>query len=235
MWNKLIVSFYFFRCFLPLLIITTEWTGVQSSAILMYHKVQTEAYWYISIMMQLLFNMGMQVIFSHRMPISLCTQCNTVWLGALLKLICWIRSLEHTHCGKVTICRPTCIVNKANDLFSFLFTLPDTPELPQQGGMILPDGTDLRQVTVLSKAEWDRIERELNRRQIEEERVRRIRKEHEEQKQKSRELVKSWGNTLHVRLIFMCLCQIGEGVNKLGTCIVSYTCISLPLSLASRM
>ena len=113
----------------------------------------------------------------------------------------------------------------------FFFNLPDTPELPQQGGMILPDGTDLRQVTVLSKAEWDRIERELNRRQIEEERVRRIRKEHEEQKQKSRELVKSWGNTLHVRLIFMYLCQKGEGVNKLGTCIVSYIGISLPLLL----
>ena len=83
--------------------------------------------------------------------------------------------------------------NKTNDTH---FTLPVTPELPQQGGMILPDGTDLRQVTVLSKGEWDRIERELNRRQIEEERVRRIRKQHEEQKQKSRELVKSWGLSL---------------------------------------
>ncbi|XP_076439715.1 cilia- and flagella- associated protein 210-like [Babylonia areolata] len=73
-----------------------------------------------------------------------------------------------------------------------------TPEMPQPGagGMILPDGTDLRHVTVLSKGEWDRIERELNRRQIEEERVKRIRAEQEEQKQKAKEIVKSWGNTL---------------------------------------
>ena len=85
-------------------------------------------------------------------------------------------------------------------------TLQGTPELPQQGGMLLPDGTDLRQVKVLSKSEWDRIERELNRRQIEEERVRHIRKEHEEQKQKSKELVKSWGNTLAVR-ICVCACM----------------------------
>ncbi|KAK7110491.1 cilia- and flagella- associated protein 210-like [Littorina saxatilis] len=72
----------------------------------------------------------------------------------------------------------------------------NTPELPQPHGMLLPDGTDLRQVTVLSKSEWDRIERELNRRQIEEERIQRIRKEQEIQKEKSKELVKSWGNTL---------------------------------------
>ncbi|KAL8621417.1 hypothetical protein ACOMHN_048217 [Nucella lapillus] len=70
------------------------------------------------------------------------------------------------------------------------------PEMPQPGGMILPDGTDLRQVTVLSKAEWDRIERELNRRQIEEERVKRIRADQEDQKQRARQIVKTWGNTL---------------------------------------
>lgn len=74
-------------------------------------------------------------------------------------------------------------------------SLPELPP-PHPGGMILPDGTDLRQVTVLSKVEWDRIEQELNRRHIEEERVRRIRLEHEEQKKRSKELVKGWGNTL---------------------------------------
>ncbi|KAL8587022.1 hypothetical protein ACOMHN_023412 [Nucella lapillus] len=71
-----------------------------------------------------------------------------------------------------------------------------TPEMPQQGGLILPNGTDLRQVTVLPKSEWDRIEKELNRRQIEEERVRRIKADQEEKKQKAKELVKTWGNTL---------------------------------------
>lgn len=73
-----------------------------------------------------------------------------------------------------------------------------TPEVPAkpQGGMILPDGTDLRQVTVLSKAEWERIQRQLNRRQIEEERIRQIKMEQEEQKKKSKELVTTWSNTL---------------------------------------
>nr|KAG5693818.1 hypothetical protein BaRGS_004426 [Batillaria attramentaria] len=36
----------------------------------------------------------------------------------------------------------------------------------------------------------------LNRRQLEEERIRKIKMEHEEQKKKSKELVKTWGNTL---------------------------------------
>jgi len=64
------------------------------------------------------------------------------------------------------------------------------------GGMILPDGTDLRQVTVLSKTDWERIEQELNRKQIQDEMVRKIREEREEQKRKSKEIVKNWGNTI---------------------------------------
>ena len=66
------------------------------------------------------------------------------------------------------------------------------------GGMILPDGTDLRQVTVLSKTDWERIEQELNRKQIQDEMVRKIREEREEQKRKSKEIVKNWGNTIAV-------------------------------------
>ncbi|PVD29918.1 hypothetical protein C0Q70_09177 [Pomacea canaliculata] len=73
-----------------------------------------------------------------------------------------------------------------------------TPELPQApGGMILPDGTDLRQMTVLSKAEWLRIQEELNRRHIEEEQLKRIRNEREEQKKRSKEMVKNWSNTFY--------------------------------------
>lgn len=84
--------------------------------------------------------------------------------------------------------------------FSVYF--PATPELPQApGGMILPDGTDLRQMTVLSKAEWLRIQEELNRRHIEEEQLKRIRNEREEQKKRSKEMVKNWSNTFYVRLI----------------------------------
>lgn len=62
--------------------------------------------------------------------------------------------------------------------------------------MLLPDGTDLRQVTVLSKTDWERIEQELNRKQIQDELVRKIREDREEQKRKSKEIVKNWGNTI---------------------------------------
>uniref|UniRef100_A0A0B6YQ31 Trichohyalin-plectin-homology domain-containing protein n=1 Tax=Arion vulgaris TaxID=1028688 RepID=A0A0B6YQ31_9EUPU len=65
-----------------------------------------------------------------------------------------------------------------------------------QGGMKLSDGTDLRQVTVLSKQDWDRIERELNRRQIQNEMARQMCEEREEQKRKSKEIIKNWSNTI---------------------------------------
>ncbi|RUS71231.1 hypothetical protein EGW08_021012 [Elysia chlorotica] len=64
------------------------------------------------------------------------------------------------------------------------------------GGMMLPDGTDLRQVTVLSKQDWERIECELNRKNIQDEMVRKIREDREEQKRKSKEIIKNWGNTI---------------------------------------
>merc|ERR1712154_519929 len=67
---------------------------------------------------------------------------------------------------------------------------------PARGGMMLPDGTDLRQVTVLSKHDWERIEQELNRKQIQDEMVRKIREDREEQKRKSKDIIKNWGNTI---------------------------------------
>ncbi|KAH9520065.1 hypothetical protein Btru_059855 [Bulinus truncatus] len=65
-----------------------------------------------------------------------------------------------------------------------------------QRGMILSNGTDLRQVTVLTKQDWERIEKELNYKQIQEEMVHKIREEREEQKRKSKELIKNWANTI---------------------------------------
>lgn len=62
--------------------------------------------------------------------------------------------------------------------------------------MMLPDGTDLRQVTVLSKTDWQRIEQELNRKQIQDDLVRKIREDREEQKRKSKDIIKNWGNTI---------------------------------------
>ncbi|XP_005104825.1 coiled-coil domain-containing protein 173 isoform X2 [Aplysia californica] len=70
------------------------------------------------------------------------------------------------------------------------------PKNVGRGTMMLPDGTDLRQVTVLSKADWERIEQELNRKQIQDEMVRKIREDREEQKRKSKEIIKNWGNTI---------------------------------------
>lgn len=87
-----------------------------------------------------------------------------------------------------------------------------TPEMPfpadmqmqgtkmGQSGMILPNGTDIRDVTILSKSEWNRIQQELHKRQIEEERMRRLREEKENRKQMSKEMVQHWGNTIAVSL-----------------------------------
>lgn len=64
--------------------------------------------------------------------------------------------------------------------------------------MQLADGTDLRQVTVLGRGDWDRIQTQLNRRQIEEARIQKLKAEREQMKLKSKELVKNWGNTIVV-------------------------------------
>lgn len=74
-----------------------------------------------------------------------------------------------------------------------------SPELPPQDagpGYHLADGNDLRQVTILSKTDWDRIQQQLNRKQIEEARLRKVREEREERKNKSKEVVQHWGNTI---------------------------------------
>lgn len=63
-------------------------------------------------------------------------------------------------------------------------------------GMHLPDGTDLRQVTVLSKADWERIQQQLHRKQMEAERMQKIHEEREAIKNRSKEMVKDWGNTI---------------------------------------
>ena len=65
---------------------------------------------------------------------------------------------------------------------------------------MLPDGTNLRKVTVLPKAEWERIEYELNHHQIEIEHIQRIQNELKERKKRSQELVRTWSNTLAVSL-----------------------------------
>lgn len=68
----------------------------------------------------------------------------------------------------------------------------------EQPGMRVGEGVDLRQVTVLSKADWERIQNQLHRKQIEEERIRRKQAEIDEKKMKSKEMVDTWGNTIIV-------------------------------------
>lgn len=92
--------------------------------------------------------------------------------------------------------------------------MPFPPEMQMQGtkmgqgGMILPNGTDIRDVTILSKTEWNRIQQELHKRQIQEERMRRMREEKENRKQMSKEMVQHWGNTIAVSFFFSLNIQV---------------------------
>jgi len=52
----------------------------------------------------------------------------------------------------------------------------------------------------LSKSDWDRIQQQLYRKQIEEERLRKVREERDERKNKSKEVVQHWGNTIAVSI-----------------------------------
>ena len=80
----------------------------------------------------------------------------------------------------------------------FVSKFSGTPEVPPQGGGQPQMGVDVRQVTILSKGDWDRIQQQLHRKQIEEDRLRRIKEERENRKNQSKELVKNWGNTIAV-------------------------------------
>ena len=57
---------------------------------------------------------------------------------------------------------------------------------------------DLRQVTVLTKSEWLRIQDELNRVNRDEERVREAAKQREALHLESKEVVKLWSNSIAV-------------------------------------
>ena len=86
-----------------------------------------------------------------------------------------------------------------------LYLLGNTPEMPplQMTGQGLggPNAADLRQVTVLSKGDWDRIQYQLNKRIIEQERIKKIREEKDRMHQLSKEKVKDWSNTIAVGFV----------------------------------
>lgn len=62
---------------------------------------------------------------------------------------------------------------------------------------------DLRQVTVLSKAEWQRIQHELDQHTLGKEGIKEEAKEREVLHQQSAEVVKQWSNTIAVRVVFI--------------------------------
>ena len=66
--------------------------------------------------------------------------------------------------------------------------------------MTLPDGSDLRQVTILSKGDWNRIQAQLDSSAREAERIRAEQEEKELLKQRSDNLVKNWSNTIAVSI-----------------------------------
>lgn len=70
-------------------------------------------------------------------------------------------------------------------------------------GVVLPDGTDLRQVTILSKKDWDRLNYQINKRKIEEDELRRHKEDREELRFRSNEKVKLWTNTIDVSLFIL--------------------------------
>ncbi len=80
--------------------------------------------------------------------------------------------------------------------------LPALPKSAQakggKGGMVLPNGTDLRQVMVLSKDDWQRIQYQLNKRNIEAERQKKAQEERDRMHELSKERVKNWTNTVVV-------------------------------------
>ena len=69
----------------------------------------------------------------------------------------------------------------------------------------MPGLKDIRQTTILSKNDWDRIQAQLNKRAREEEQIRLAREEKERLREMSKEQIKSWTNTIAVSfLLYTC-------------------------------
>ncbi|XP_077978349.1 cilia- and flagella- associated protein 210-like [Glandiceps talaboti] len=72
--------------------------------------------------------------------------------------------------------------------------LQDVNQVPS--GMTLTDGTDLRQVTVLSQKDWGRIQDQLSRKSREAQRLQAEREEKLALHARSKDVVKNWSNTI---------------------------------------
>lgn len=73
-------------------------------------------------------------------------------------------------------------------------------------GLFLPVGVDLHQITILPKAEWQRIQDSLAARARETARILAEKKARKDLHLKSQALVKNWTHTIAVRRICECQC-----------------------------
>jgi len=72
----------------------------------------------------------------------------------------------------------------------------EKPVSATQINLQMPDANTLKDTLVMSGKEWDRINQQLYRRQLEQEKIKAIREEKEARKQLSKDMVKDWPNTL---------------------------------------
>ena len=80
--------------------------------------------------------------------------------------------------------------------YPVVFAALSAPQLNLQ----MPDASTLKDTLVMSGKEWDRINQQLYRRQLEQEKIKAIREEKEARKQLSKDMVKDWPNTLEVNV-----------------------------------
>lgn len=88
-------------------------------------------------------------------------------------------------------------------------------------GCFLPNGVDLRQVIILPKAEWERMQDNLGSISREAARILAEKKEREEMHRRSKAAVKDWPNTIMVNTRH--ICKLGDACrqkhNNISRCI----------------
>lgn len=88
-------------------------------------------------------------------------------------------------------------------------------------GYFLPNGVDLRQVIILPKAEWERLQDNLGSVSREAARILAEKKEREEMHLRSKAAVKDWPNTIMVSTRY--ICKLGDSYrqkqNNISRCI----------------
>lgn len=100
------------------------------------------------------------------------------------------------------------------EVYVGLISLSPTASLAEEAGRTFHP-PDLRQATVLSKAQWLRIQDELKQLDKHRERVRQAEKQREALHLQSEEVVRQWSNTIAVSGLGFC----SNGVRKCWLCL----------------